>query len=263
MRSAGPERRPFLARCDPAALLAVLVAVPVVLVPLVRPLPVLVLWVAACAAAVLAGGVPVARLARAQVPFLAFALSVLTVNAVTRDGAVLAAWGPLEVTDVGLSTGSALALRTLVVGVGATTLLAVVDPARLLTSLHLVGRLPLQATVGLMVAHRVVQDLPGEWLTIRRAQALRGPHVRRRAGTVRLPTDVRSVAQAAFTLLATTIRRAEQTAVALETRAVGALPRGERTTWRDARLGARDAVVAAAVLGACVAAVAAGRGPHG
>ncbi|MDT0165242.1 energy-coupling factor transporter transmembrane component T [Actinotalea sp. AC32] len=257
-------------------LLAVAVAVPVVLVPLVDPRPVLALWLAATLGAVLAGGLRLRRLLRAQVPFLGFAASVLCVNAVTRDGGTVAVLGPLAVTDTGLATGAALALRTLVVGVAAVTMLAVVDPGRLLTSLHVVGRLPAQATVALMVAHRVVQDLPGDWATVRRAQALRGPTVRwarparhlgggrgRRGGaaTVRLPGDVRSVGAAAFALLATTIRRAERMAVVLETRGYGALPAAERTTWHEARVGARDAVLAVVVLGACLAAVAAGQAP--
>jgi energy-coupling factor transporter transmembrane protein EcfT len=123
----------------------------------------------------------------------------------------------------------ALAVRTLLIGVCAAAFLAVVDPARLLTSLHVVARLPARVTCALLAAHRLLDDLPEEWTAIRRAHAVRRPadaDGRREPGR-----DVRSLARAAFVLLATTIRRAERIAVALESRGLGAVPRAQRTVW--------------------------------
>lgn len=251
-------RVPWLARTEPAVLLGVVVAVPLVLVRTYTPVPLLGLWGLALLAALTLTDLGPRRLALAQLPFLSFGSSLVMVNAVTRGGAVVAELGPFEVTDDGLATGTALAVRTLLVGTCAVAFLAVVDPGRLLTSLHLVARLPVRVTCAALAAHRLLDDLPDEWTTIRRAHAVRRPA--RPDGTRETARDVRSLATAAFTLLATSIRRAERIAVALESRALGALPRGERTVWRrpgaagDVGRPGRHDVVLVTVCGAALAA---------
>lgn len=221
---------PWLARTEPAVLLAVVVAVPLVLVRTYAVASLLVLWGLAVVGVLTLTDLGPRRLALAQLPFVSFGTSLVMVNAVTRGGTVVAELGPLEVTDDGLAMGAALAVRTLLVGTCAVAFLAVVDPGRLLTSLHLVARLPVRVTCAALAAHRLLDDLPAEWTAIRRAHAARRPV---RADGTRAPArDVRSLATAAFALLATSIRRAERIAVALESRALGALPRGERTVWR-------------------------------
>lgn len=259
-----------LARRDPAVLLAATLVVPLLLLRVREPGPVLLLWLGAMLAARGLAGVPWRRLALGQLPFLGFGASLVAVNAVTRGNEpwaqVVAVLGPLEVTDVGLRTGLALAVRTLAVGVCALAFLHAAQPARLLGSLHQVARLPIRFTVALTAAHRVLEGLPAEWATVRRAHALRAPV---RGGTrvvdadvpseaPRLPASPVALGRAAFALLATAIRRSERMAVALETRALGALGRGERTVWRPARADARDAVVVLVVVSVCaVVAVAA------
>ncbi|MBC7292072.1 MAG: energy-coupling factor transporter transmembrane protein EcfT [Actinotalea sp.] len=266
MRSdVGAARPPLavLARRDPAVLLGATLLVPVVLLRVREPEPVLVLWCVAMVAARVLARVPWRRLALGQLPFLGFGLSLVAVNAVTRGGEplarVVAALGPLEITDVGLRTGVALAARTLVVGVCALAFLQVAEPGRLLGSLHQVARLPIRPTVALTAAHRLLEDLPAEWLTVRRAHALRAPVPDPRrvveaaipAEAPRLPASPSALGRASFALLATGIRRSERMAVALESRALGALGRGERTVWRPARADRWDAVVVLVVLLAC------------
>ena len=252
-----------LARRDPAVLLGATLLVPLVLLRVREPAPVVLLWIAAMLGARTLAGVPWRRLALGQLPFVGFALSLVAVNAVTRGGMpsaeVVALLGPLEVTEVGLRTGAALAARTLVVGVCAIAFLQAVDPGRLLRSLHQVARVPIRFTVALTAAHRLLEDLPADWATIRRAHALRAPvadpgRVVEAAvppGAPRLPASPRAVGRASFALLAAAVRRSERMAVALESRALGALGRGERTVWRPARADGRDAVVVMVVLSAC------------
>jgi energy-coupling factor transport system permease protein len=245
----------WLARCDPSALLAVVVAVPVVLVRVVDPRPLGALWALAVVGALTVARVPARRLVAAQLPFAWFGASLVVVNALTRDGTVVAVWAGAEVTDVGLVTGLGLALRTLLVGVVGAAFWQVTRPERLLASLHQVAHLPVRVSCALLAAHRLLDDLPREWTTIRLGQAARDPR-RVRAGRVHPGRGPRVLARAAFALLATSVRRAERVSVALETRALGALPRGERTVWRRAAAGPRDAllvlvvaVVLATVLG--------------
>lgn len=255
----------LLARRDPAVLLAGTVAVPLLLLGVREPAPVVLLWLGSLGAARWTAGVPWRTLVLGQVPFVGFAVSLVAVNAVTRGAAplaeVVATLGPLEVTDVGLRTGAALAARTLVVGVCTLAFVQAAEPGRLLGSLHQVARLPLRFTVALTAAHRVLDDLPTEWETVRRAYALRLPSscggVVERAvpdRPPRLPASPPAVARATFALLATGVRRAEQMAVSLESRALGALGRGQRTVWRPARAGPADGVLLLVVVGACVAA---------
>ncbi|WP_245612460.1 energy-coupling factor transporter transmembrane component T family protein [Actinotalea ferrariae] len=255
----------LLARRDPAVLLAATLVVPLVLLRVREPGPVVLLWVAAMVAARALARVPWRRLALGQLPFVAFGTSLVAVNAVTRGSdplaQVVAVLGPLEITDVGLRTGVALAARTLVVGVCALAFLQVVDPGRLLGSLHQVARVPIRFTVALTAAHRVLEDLPAEWATVRRAHALRAPvadpgrvvEAPVPAQAPRLPASPTALRRAAFALLATGIRRSERMAVALETRALGALGRDERTVWRPARADGRDAVVVVVVVAVCAA----------
>lgn len=252
-----------LARRDPAVLLAATLVVPLVLLGVREPGPVLLLWLVAMVTARVLAGVPWRRLGLEQLPFLGFGTSLVAVSAVTRGSEplaqVVAVLGPLEVTDVGLRVGTALALRTLVVGVCAIAFLQVVEPGRLLASLHQVACLPIRFTVALTAAHRVLEDLPAEWGTVRRAHALRAPvadglrvvEAAVPADAARLPGSPAALGRAAFALLATGIRRSERMAVALESRALGALGRGERTVWRPARVDGRDAVVVLVVVAAC------------
>jgi energy-coupling factor transport system permease protein/energy-coupling factor transport system ATP-binding protein len=259
---------PVLGRCDPTVLLSVVVLVPLGLLRVYQPAPLAVVWGAAAVAVVLTAGVSPRRLLLAQLPFASFGLSLVMVNAITRDGAVLAVWGPFEITDVGLRMGLALALRTLLVGVCATGFVAVTDPGRLLVSLQQVGHLPVRMGYALLAAHRLLDDLPAEWTAIRRAHAVRAPlrepssgsrRLRRAAsapgsatGRRRVSRTPRALARAAFVLLVTSIRRVERVAISLESRGLGALEPASRTAWHPAAVTWRDALVIAVVVGALI-----------
>ncbi|WP_188037728.1 energy-coupling factor transporter transmembrane protein EcfT, partial [Actinotalea sp. JY-7885] len=166
----------WLAGCDPTVLLGVVVALPVVLGRTFDARPLAVLWVLALVAAASLARVPARRLVASQLAFVWFGLSLLAVNAVSRDGEVLASWAGLEVTDHGLAVGAALAVRTLLVGAGAVAFWHATDPERLLGSLHQVARLPVRVSCAMLAAYRLLDDLPAEWATVRRGQAARDPH---------------------------------------------------------------------------------------
>ena len=193
--------------------------------------------------------VGVAELARTHLVFAPFALGVLMTNAVSRPGAVLAEVGPLEVTDVGVRVGLALALRVLVVAVPAVVVGRRTDPTRLVVAA--MQHLPLRPRGGFAVltAHRMLADMPQRWQLLLAAGRSRAPLDRR--GRPRL--GARGYARAAMGLLVGGIRRGNRIADALDVRGIGAPVRTARLQEPFSRA---DVVVAASVvLGAVTAAV--------
>ncbi|MCY1159183.1 MAG: cobalt transport protein, partial [Citricoccus sp.] len=180
-------------------------------------------------------------LALLHLPFVAFGLGVLMVNALSRPGQVLWSAGPLRITVEGLSVGGSLALRTLVIGVLAIGFIVSTDGVRLMHSLHQQARLGPRITYAVLAGYRMLQEMPREWQTIRQAHAVRAPlHA---DGT--LPRGVRSLARASFALLVISVRKGERMAQSLESRGLGLSP---RTVWRPVRLSAADWLMAAGVL---------------
>lgn len=247
-----------LHRRNPTVKLAVLLVVSTVVLAVVDPWTPLVLWGLALVGVRWAGRVPWGLLARAQLLFGPFALSVLAVNCVTRDGPVVGVVGPFEITGPGLTTGLSLMLRTMLVGTLSVAFVLTTDGARLMTSLHQHVRLGARPTYAVLAGYRMLEQLPERWATIRLAQAAREPARRGPRpggdGGRRLPTSPRALSRAAFTLLVVTLRQAERMAVAMETRGLGA---GPRTVHAPVALDRRDAAFAAVTVGVCVAVIAA------
>lgn len=245
------EHDSVLHRRNPTVKLLVLLAVSsVLLVPVDIATPSLV-GLALVPAAVAAGRLPVRTLATTCAAFAPFACSLLAVNAVTREGEVVAQVAGLEVTRTGLVVGASLAVRTLVVGALAVVFTATTDGPRLMTSLHQHARLPARVTYAILAGYRVLEGLPDAWTTIRRAQAVRDPTRRRGAP---LPRDPASLGRAAFALLVGALRQGERLATTLQLRGLGS---GPRTVHRPVRLGLADAVLVLVALGVCALVVAA------
>lgn len=177
-----------------------------------------------------------------HVPFLAFALGVLVVNALSRPGEVLWQAGVLRVTVEGLSVGGALAVRTVLVGVLAIGFLLSTDGVALMHSLRQNARLSPRVAYAVLAGYRLLQDMPREWATIQHAHAVRAPL--RSDG--RAPRGPRHLGRVVFTLLVVTVRRGERMAQALESRGLGLAP---RTTWRPVAVERADWVLAAGVAG--------------
>lgn len=251
--AAGSEPGPLLERVDPGVKLVVLTVLSLSLLVVFDPWAPAVLYGLAVAGAVLGAGIGLRTLVVGQVPFALFAAGTFTVNALTRGGTVVAAAGPLEVTDAGLRVGAALALRTLVIGVCVLAFLRSTDPARLLVSLRLRLHVPARVSFALLAGYRVLDELPEQWETLRRSHAVRRPDPRT-AGTGRLPLPPGLALRATTTLLVVALRRGARLAMTMETRGLGS---GRRTTWHDPPLTRLDGAFAATCLGALVAVLAA------
>lgn len=231
-----------LQRRNPSVKLGVLLVVSAALIAVFDPWTPLVLYCLAVPAVLLGARVPWRMLTAAHVPFALFATSLLIVNAVSRPGDVIAVAGPLEVTAEGLSIGASLALRTLLVGTLSVGFVLSTDGARLMISLHQHCRLGPRPTYAILAGYRLLEQLPEQWQTVRRAQAART--ARPIGDRVALPRSPRALLRAAFATLVTTLRRGERMSIALESRGLGS---GPRTVFRPVPLGGWDAVFAVGV----------------
>ncbi|RPF26962.1 energy-coupling factor transporter transmembrane component T family protein [Georgenia muralis] len=244
--SAAPPVDSALARRNPTVKLALLTIVSLVVMFVLDPVTPAVLYVLALGGVVASARLTPRSLALAHVPFVLFAVGVLTVNALTRPGEVLWQAGALRVTVEGLSVGGALAGRTLLIGVLAIGFLASTDGVALMTSLHHNARLGARVTYAVLAGYRMLQEMPREWATIRHAHAVRATF-----DGGRPPRGPRHLAGVAFALLVVSVRKGERMAQALESRGLGLEP---RTTWRPVVVTRADRWFAAGVL-AVVAAV--------
>jgi len=248
--TAGEDPRPsLLARRDPTAKLLLVLVVTTAVVLVLDPVTPLVLWLLALAGLLLGARVPVRTAARAHVPFLVLAVGQLLVNLLTRPGEVLATPGPLRLTAEGLEVGTAIALRTLVIGVLAVAFITTTSPVRLMTSLQQNARLSPRVAYAVLAGYRMLQEMPREWASLRAAHAVRAP-LRPDGTPARSP---RVLLGAAFGLLVVSVRKGERLSQSLESRGLGLTP---RTTWRPSPWTRADAVLVVVVLGALVAVLA-------
>ena len=230
-----------LAHRNPTLKLALLTVVSLVSIFLLDPITPAVLYVFGLLGVAVSVRVPARTLALAHVPFLAFALGVLIVNALSRPGTVLWQAGPIRITEQGLSIGAALAARTLLIGVLAIGFLLSTEGVALMMSLHQDAHLSPRVTFAILAGYRMLQEMPREWSTIRHAHTVRMD----RDEDARSPRGPRHLAGVTFTLLVVSIRKGERMAQALESRGLGLQP---RTTWRPVRVTGTDWGFAAGVL---------------
>ncbi|UFU07292.1 energy-coupling factor transporter transmembrane component T family protein [Ruania halotolerans] len=240
----------LLHRRDPTVKLLVVLVVCLAITAVVDPITPTALYLLTWPVALLAARIPAATLLRAHVPFVAFAFSLLLVNATTREGATIARVLGLDITAEGVTIGAGLAMRTLLIGIVSVTFVLTTDGARLMTSMHQHLHLSGRFAYAVLAGYRLLEQLPQTWQTIRAAQAVRDPRrreqARRESGTRGPSARPRALAQAAFTLLVTSLRRGERMSIALETRGLGA---GRRTIAAPSDLRAGDAVLAVVALG--------------
>ncbi|MFD4007119.1 ATP-binding cassette domain-containing protein [Brachybacterium paraconglomeratum] len=239
-----PPARPRapLARRDPTVLLGLLTALSIVCITLTDPAPLLVLYALLAAGTMLGLRLGPLALARAQAPFVLFAAGVLMVNVLSRPGHEPWPDLPVRVTSEGIVLGAALALRALVIGLGAVAVVRASDPGRTMTSLRTHARLPARIALALLAGQRLLEDLPRRWATITRAHRLRRPPS---ADGTPGRLGPRAMARCAFALLVDAIRSSTRIAFALESRGLGT---GERTQWRTAALTRADGVLVGGVV---------------
>ncbi|WNB86567.1 energy-coupling factor transporter transmembrane component T [Cellulomonas sp. ATA003] len=230
-----------LARRNPTVKLALLTVVSVVVLFVLDPLTPGVLYGLALVGVVVGTRAAPRTLALAHVPFVAFAVGVLLVNALSRPGTVLWTAGPLRVTQEGVEIGTALAARTLLIGVLAVGFLLSTDGVALMTSLRSNARLSPRVTYAALAGYRMLQEMPREWATLQHAHAVRAPL--RDDG--RAVLGVRHHAGVVFGLLVVSLRKGERMSQALESRGLGRTP---HTTWRPVAVDRRDAGLVVGVL---------------
>ena len=250
-----PPARPRapLARRDPTVLLGLLTALSIVCITLTDPAPLLVLYALLAAGTMLGLRLGPLALARAQAPFVLFAAGVFMVNVLSRPGDEPWPDLPVRVTSEGIVLGAALALRALVIGLGAVAVVRASDPGRTMTSLRTHARLPARIALALLAGQRLLEDLPRRWATITRAHRLRLPPS---ADGTPGRLGPQAMARCAFALLVDAIRSSTRIAFALESRGLGT---GERTQWRTAALTRTDgALVVGVVLAVAAVLVLAG-----
>lgn len=247
VRSAAPPRA-WLARRNPTVLLGLLTALSIVGVALTDPAPLLCLYLLLGLAAMVGGRIGPVALLRAQLPIAVFALGVFTVNVLSRPGHEPWPELPLRITEEGIVLGTALALRALLIGLGALTVARATGPRETMVSLYQHARLPARYAYALLAGRRLLDDLARRWEAIIRAHRLRLP-LAADGGVPRLRP--RALLGCAFALLVDALRSAELLAFALEIRGLGD---GPRTCWRPVALGGVDAVLVLGV-GAVVTAV--------
>ncbi|ATG51324.1 energy-coupling factor ABC transporter ATP-binding protein [Brachybacterium vulturis] len=239
--------RGWLARRNPTVLLALLTGLSIVCIALTEPAPLLVLY------ALLGVGVMVGcrrgplALLRAQLPFVVFASGIFLVNVVSRPGHEPWPELPIRITEEGIVLGAALALRALVIGLGALTVLWATEPRTTMVSLQQHARLPARFAYALLAGHRLLEELPRRWETLTRAHRVRLPLTAE--GTV-ARLRPRHLLRCAFGLLVDAVRSAERIAFALESRGLG---EGERTLWRPVPLGRGDALLAGGIAAVVIA----------
>ena len=164
--------------------------------------------------------------------------------------------GPVRIATAGLVYGLTMAARLW--AIFATSLLFVLttDPVDFVLALIQQGRLPDRIGYGVFAAYRFVPLVEEELANVRAAHQVR--NVEGGRGPL---GRLRAAFGYAIPLLAIAVRRGERVALAMDSRAFGALPR--RTYYRTTTVGRPDALFAAGAALALVAIVVLSRGVGG
>lgn len=239
------DRTTVLARRNPTVKLALLFVLSLGTLFVSDPLIAAGLYGVALVAVRACAGITTRTLLLAQIPFALFGLGIFLVNALSRPGTRIWPDLPVRITVEGVSWGTALALRGLVIGVLTVGFLVSTPPRDLMVSLTAHGRVPARISYALLAGHRMLAAMPARWQTIRAAHAVRAPL----DPDGRPRTGLKEFGRSAFSLLVVSIRASERIALALESRGLAA---GRRTLARPVPLGPTDALFAVTVLGAFV-----------
>ncbi len=238
---AEPDERQLtsvLGRTSPLLKLAIALAWFVGLALTTALAPPLVLAFLVLVAALVAGRVPPARLARGLAPLWAAAVTVGLFNALFHpangDSAIAAvlALGPVRVTEPGLAAGLAIGARVVAIAAIGVVFAQTTDPTRLVDSLVQQARLPERFAYGALAAYQAIPRFADDLTTLRQARRIRGLssgwHPRLLVG-----------------LLVLAIRHGDRVALAMDARAFGT---GPRSRYRIVRWTSLDIVVGAAAV---------------
>lgn len=193
------------------------------------------------------GGLSPARQARAMLPYAPLGLGLLLYYSILfrplpgQALTPLLSLGPATITEEGVRVGLSIGLRLLAIVSFSQAFVATTDPTLLVISLIQQFRLPYRLGYGATAAFRLLPLLESELATIQAAHRIRG--VGERPG---LLGRWRRLRRYAIPLLADAIRKAERVALAMDSRAFGALP--YRSYFRSTPVRRSDWVFLAGVL---------------
>lgn len=217
---------------------------------------------AAVAGVALLGRVPLRLLLRGLRPVLFLLVLTVVLHALMsgREGHVLAALGPLVVTDEGLLLGLRMGLRLALLILVSSLLTLTTSPIeltdgleRLLGPANRIGVPVHDLAMMMTIALRFIPTLMEEADRIIKAQTARGADFQQGGPLQR----VRSLVPVLVPLFVSAFRRADDLALAMEARGYRG---GEgRTRFKQLRLGPRDAAAAVAALSAAAVIIWLGR----
>lgn len=240
-----------IARFNPAAKLAPVLVITVMLVLVSDPVTPALMLAAELVALTLSGVHLLRFLGRARL-LLFGAVAVVAVNAMyaAPGGAVYFELGPVNVTEASVATGFALGLRVLAIALPGVLALAATDPTDLADSLVQQLKVSPRFAIGALAAFRLLPSLADEWRLITMARRARGVDAGRNPWK-----GLKLFVSALFALLVSAIRRATRLATAMDARGFdSAVPRSNARTQtvraRDWALIAATFAVGAAVLAA-------------
>jgi energy-coupling factor transport system permease protein len=160
-------------------------------------------------------------------------------NKNNASSSVLAQLGPVRVTSAALLAAGSLWLRLLCFALISVVFTKTTPPDRLILSLTQQLRLNYRFAFGTMVGYRMLPLLQADYQTIRAAQRVRGVHEKR--GPLHAWWRTRRYA---LPLLAGAVRRGGRVALAMDSRAFGALP--ARTYRQRLAVGGADLLLVGA-----------------
>lgn len=149
-------------------------------------------------------------------------------------GALLAEWGPLRLTTLGLADGAAVGLRLLVMALVVFLWLYTTESRDMVHGLVRLG-LPYGWGLALSLALRYIPSVGRDYQIITQSQQARGLDLRAKRGLAR----VRAMLPGLLALIVTSFRASENMARALEARAY-AVPGVRRTFLRELRFRPSD-----------------------
>ncbi|PLR95774.1 energy-coupling factor transporter transmembrane component T family protein [Bacillus sp. T33-2] len=173
------------------------------------------------------------------IPFLIVALGYVWTSAVFSDppeGTELIVYlsvGSIEITNYGISTGLALGLRVLCFTGLSLIFILTTDPVKFILSLVQQCKLPPKLAYGLLAGYRFLPLLTEEIRIIRHAHKVRGAN--RETG---IKGKLLTLKRYAIPLLASAIRKAERSAIAMESK--GFTGERDRTFYHRLKIRWRD-----------------------
>lgn len=193
------------------------------------------LWTWSIAA--MLGRIPWRKWIRFLPPFLLFAFgyfwTVLIFSEASENAVVWWEWGWIEVTEDGFRKGLSLGLRVLAFASLSFLFIFTTDPVQFIYSLMRQGRLSPKLAYGILAGYRFMPSFLDELAVMRKAHRVRGADQARG-----LRGGVQRIGRYAIPLLASAIRKAERTAMAMESK--GFTGDRNRTYYYDMKITYQD-----------------------